>query len=325
MIYIEDTMPAHPKALAAGGEAMWLWAWGLGYCHQMGSQGTIPKPAVRGCASVSNPIRRARKLVEVGLWEEKGGDFVVHDWYPFNRRADDRRAQARRAAQIRWGAVRDEKASSDPAGAYADAYASADADALPMDDADAMPEHMQEQSGSNACAGARARPCAPAATPTPTPNNSLSSNSDLHAASPAGAEAPVDDEDLGVVGLAVDMVARRRAAAQRPGSVRNERAWLTTTRRDVASEHADRIRAIVGLNPGITPEALADRLEPPAAPVRKARTDPLDETVAAQAERIRRAESAEPETGELTDQEAAKQAIARLREPPEPDHSEEPF
>lgn len=101
-VYLDDRFPEHPKVLAAGEAAAWLYVCGLAFTGRGASDGAIPK-AVVGRLVTSRSAALARRLVEVGLWHDKGDHYQVHDYELWNSQAIQRRAQARRAAEARWG------------------------------------------------------------------------------------------------------------------------------------------------------------------------------------------------------------------------------
>lgn len=134
-LYIDDGLPEHPKALAAGGDAMWLWVCGLAYVNRNDTGGTVPKLVLDRISDRKNPKKLAARLVDAGLWEDKGDSYHMHDYEIWNAKALARKAAARKAATARW----------DPGG-----------------DAAAMPSHMRSHANGNAKGGN--------ATAMPTPN-----------------------------------------------------------------------------------------------------------------------------------------------------------
>lgn len=107
--YVDDRFPEHPKVLLAGGDAGWLWLCGYSYVNRNLTDGFIPKAAVPRLSDRKNPTKLAARLVEVGLWEDKGDSYYMHDYDQFNQTAKDavqkkaqRSEKARRAAEARW-------------------------------------------------------------------------------------------------------------------------------------------------------------------------------------------------------------------------------
>lgn len=102
-VYLDDQFPDHPKVVLAGGDAAWLFVCGLAYCRRHGTDGFIPGPQVPKLSDRKAPMRLASKLVEVGLWDEDGEHFRVHDYADWNRSSESRSAAGRKAARARWG------------------------------------------------------------------------------------------------------------------------------------------------------------------------------------------------------------------------------
>lgn len=78
---VDDHANEHPKLLAAGAEAAWLWVCGLMYCRrQRGGRGFIPEPMVGMLYPVKAPKKLADRLVKVGLWVVTEGGYLVHEY-----------------------------------------------------------------------------------------------------------------------------------------------------------------------------------------------------------------------------------------------------
>lgn len=106
-IRLDDSFSDHPKVIAAGREAAWLFVSGLCYSGRLLTDGFIPTAQVR---SLGNPFVRshqaaARRLVEVGLWEDAEGGYQIHDFLQYNPSKEEvlqqREAAARRQAAWR--------------------------------------------------------------------------------------------------------------------------------------------------------------------------------------------------------------------------------
>ena len=72
-VKLTDLVAQHPKLLAAGAEAAWLWVAGLCYANAHVTDGHIPARALAAlypCDDWTGPHRKrlAARLVEVGLW-----------------------------------------------------------------------------------------------------------------------------------------------------------------------------------------------------------------------------------------------------------------
>jgi len=82
---IDDRVRTHPKIAQAGPAAAWLWFCGICYCREHLTNGFIPKPVVSTLAlNLPSPWRHAAKLVEVRLWEDALGGYLVHDFLDWN-------------------------------------------------------------------------------------------------------------------------------------------------------------------------------------------------------------------------------------------------
>jgi hypothetical protein len=106
-VKLDDTLAEHPKIERAGPLAAWLYVCGLCYCARQLTDGRIPKAKVPRLADVPQAVKHAARLVEVGLWEDDGDDYVVHDWLAYNpgkaKVIANRQANARRVTRHRNG------------------------------------------------------------------------------------------------------------------------------------------------------------------------------------------------------------------------------
>lgn len=107
MIYatIDVTLQTHPKAIAAGFEAMGLWLFGMLYAHQHETDGTVHRAAVLAAWGGRKNIMLAKKLVDVGLWtEQETGDWTIHNYDKKNQKAEDikRKREQKAIRQDRW-------------------------------------------------------------------------------------------------------------------------------------------------------------------------------------------------------------------------------
>lgn len=120
-VRIDDGAPEHPKQIAVGAPAAWLWVCGLCYCNrQKKSTGFIPAAKVALLYPFARPGAEAlaEKLVAAGLWEKADGGYQVHDYVEYQPKADvdlsAKRAEAGRMGGQRSGeARRKQVASSD--------------------------------------------------------------------------------------------------------------------------------------------------------------------------------------------------------------------
>jgi hypothetical protein len=144
-VRIEDTLPKHPKILAAGPLAAWLHVAGLCYSASQLTDGFIPAAAIRTLVDFHalrddqrtlwvvgegdiDAQNFAERLVEVGLWEEvaKRGrrtGYRIHDYLDFNpsrRDVLERRAQDRARKQGDGRASGRARSARNPSGIQAD-------------------------------------------------------------------------------------------------------------------------------------------------------------------------------------------------------------
>lgn len=111
--YLDDGFPEHPKVIAAGGEAAWLYVSGLCYVQRRLTGGVIHAAMIPRLTDLRNPGKLAQRLVEARLWDVHAEGFVVHDYEQGNASALDAIAKreqrkalksehSRRAAEARW-------------------------------------------------------------------------------------------------------------------------------------------------------------------------------------------------------------------------------
>lgn len=76
---LDDQLHAHPKALAAGLEAMGLWTLALSWCRAYRTGGQVSPEALRRLAG-PKAKRLAARLVDARLWKPAGDGWRFHDW-----------------------------------------------------------------------------------------------------------------------------------------------------------------------------------------------------------------------------------------------------
>lgn len=79
-VKLVDTFPDHPKVLAAGDHAAWLWVSGLCFSSRHLTDGFIPASALARLTGLPKPRQLAARLVEHGLWDEVEGGWRVHNY-----------------------------------------------------------------------------------------------------------------------------------------------------------------------------------------------------------------------------------------------------
>lgn len=103
---LDDGFPDHPKVLAAGPLASWLYVCGVCYCNRLLTDGFIPLGQVRKLADVPDAMLLADTLVGVGLWERTTDGYKVHDFHDINPTADEVRAKREEVSRARSEAGR---------------------------------------------------------------------------------------------------------------------------------------------------------------------------------------------------------------------------
>jgi hypothetical protein len=114
-VRVDDGFFEHPKTVAAGDAAAYLFLAGLGYCNRRLTDGRIPKAMVPRLTTARRWPALAARLVEVGYWEDHGDCYQSHDYLEWN----DSRAEVE--------AKREQKATAGRAGGQASATARAQA------------------------------------------------------------------------------------------------------------------------------------------------------------------------------------------------------
>jgi hypothetical protein len=82
-IKLDDQFPDHPKVLAAGPAAAWLYVCGLAYASRYLTDGFIPAVQVPRLADVRQAPGLARRLVDAGLWEVVDAGYQIHDYLEY--------------------------------------------------------------------------------------------------------------------------------------------------------------------------------------------------------------------------------------------------
>ena len=113
-VYLDDRFPEHPKVLAAGDDAAWMFVCGIAYTNRGPSDGLIPKAVIPRLTGLKQPLKVAQRLVDVGLWHDKDDCFAIHDYEIWNAETMARRAKARKAANVRWERTRSGNAQALP-------------------------------------------------------------------------------------------------------------------------------------------------------------------------------------------------------------------
>jgi hypothetical protein len=126
-VRLDTAFPRNHKVLALvaekdGPKALLAYICGLSYAGEQGTDGFIPRTAL---PFLHARMVDARKLVEVGLWIDDVGGWLINGWAEFQPTTDESTARsdkARLAARVRW-----EKAGNARSNAQPDAQAHAQA------------------------------------------------------------------------------------------------------------------------------------------------------------------------------------------------------
>ena len=112
-VRLDDGFADHPKVERAGPLAAWLHVVAMCYCARHLTDGRIPKATARRLADIPSPGRHIDTLVAVGLWDEDGDDYVLHDFLEYQPSRADVEAD-RKAARERMANARRNKSRSSP-------------------------------------------------------------------------------------------------------------------------------------------------------------------------------------------------------------------
>src|SRR5690606_28795392 len=91
-IKLDDGFFRNPKIVALSPESKLIYLAGLCYAGSALTDGFIPENAVRMLASdaaVSAPAKRAKELVDAGLWVRNARGYDIHDYLEHNSSASD--------------------------------------------------------------------------------------------------------------------------------------------------------------------------------------------------------------------------------------------
>lgn len=103
-VKIDDGFPFHRKAIIAGKDGRALYITALCWSSGQLTDGFIDLAAVPMLAAISevaNAEAIASHLVEVGLWEEADGGYIIHDYHDYN--PDSEKVKAIRKARSEAG------------------------------------------------------------------------------------------------------------------------------------------------------------------------------------------------------------------------------
>lgn len=225
-VKLDDKFPRNPKVTRAGDRAAWLYVCGLCYCAEHLTDGVIPGYEVARLTMLRKPEQEAERLVDVGLWEHRGDDFVVADYDKWNEPAH--RVKERRAAD------RQRKESSrNPAGIQPESARTSRRN----------PQGIQAP---------HVRASSPVQSETPSSSSS----------SPRSDELEDDEDDRIVQACRLIAVEQLKARETDVGRVGNREKWLVTVTDDNLRKHFSAALPWLVEHPSATPEQLAAFLEP---------------------------------------------------------------
>lgn len=106
-VKLDDQFPDHPKVIAAGPDAAWLYVAGLCFASKYLTDGFVPTHMLQHLTKQKRPEVLVARLVELGMWSEVDGGWAIHDYAKHQRtRAQieaERAAASRRQSQRRHG------------------------------------------------------------------------------------------------------------------------------------------------------------------------------------------------------------------------------
>jgi hypothetical protein len=104
-VKLDDQFSQHPKIVAAGPTAGWLYVCALTYSARYLTDGFIPERQAMLLADISDPYSEIERLLAVGLFERTDGGYRIHDYLDYNPPREQVLAE-RAAAKQRMGNVR---------------------------------------------------------------------------------------------------------------------------------------------------------------------------------------------------------------------------
>lgn len=97
-IRVDDKAPRHPKFVAAGPVASWLWLCGLAYASEHGTDGFIPADAL-GVLGVKRAHRYVPILSRLGIWKPTENGWLIHDFHDYQPSRAQVRERRRQTAE----------------------------------------------------------------------------------------------------------------------------------------------------------------------------------------------------------------------------------
>lgn len=214
-VRIDDGAPLHPKLLDAGPEAAWLWACGLAHCNRNHTDGRIAArhlPSLYpGAWDPPRLLALAAVLVDVGLWERDGVDYLVHDYAHYQAEA------TREAVEVRRAYERERKALQRAARRRVPDNVPDKSGNVPRDTSVGHPPGHAAGQGESAVVSPRPGP--PRPVPLSSPNGELPPQGPAGPAAPPASPKGKGDEPPPAPGTPAARTAAALAGAPRLGAL----------------------------------------------------------------------------------------------------------
>lgn len=99
-VKLDDSMPTHPKVMAAGPQAFALDVAGLCYSARHLTDGFIPNSALPALLpGLKTPSKHVHKLIQVGRWSEVEDGWIIHDYHDYQPTSEQVRSDREAAKQ----------------------------------------------------------------------------------------------------------------------------------------------------------------------------------------------------------------------------------
>jgi hypothetical protein len=223
-VKLDDGFADHPKTIAAGPHGVALFVASLCWVSRNLTDGRVPKhilPMLTATAAVKPAV--AQKLVEVGYWRDRGDHWEINGY--LERNPTKEHVEKERA---RWRRYKQSSTAESTA--------------------ESTRESTRESTADSTAESRKSPPRTPR-SPDPDPKRT-----DLQL--PPTSTVTRLNGRAGEV-LETLMTAERQAS----GPVRNRRAWETTVRTRLETEHGTRIASLIARYPGAPPDVIAGAIE----------------------------------------------------------------
>lgn len=245
-VRLDDAFLRNRKVVAAPPSARLLYIAGLCWSAGALTDGRIPRTVLPQLLADSGARRKdAENLVEVGLWESTTDAYFVPDYLDYNpssKQIHEERAREREKKR-RQRAVGASSVDNGAAGRFMSRHLS-------------LGDNTGDSPGDTAGESRRESP----ATPSPSPCRE-SSSTDTRVG-PAAAE----EEILTATWQRMATCHLRLELERNPGSIQHPDGWKRTDATRCRDLHEQRARAEIAATPTISPEQLAENLDPACGP-----------------------------------------------------------